>query len=217
MTVEQHPRSACVLAQDEVGLAKLGEHAERHVLQVPDRRRADDERHYPLCASSASKATRPAPTRPASTPRTASTIRTCVPRRGERPLGHDLPRRLKEKVARSREAAADHDDLRVEDVDVAGDALAEARPHPFDQRAGVPGPAAARSTARRASTPSPQRRHAPGRPPDARSRARARARPSRCRRRGLEMSSPRGSCPDRRPVDVQRQVPELSGAPTPPR
>ncbi len=43
--VEQDPRPPRVLAEDEVGLGELAQDAERDVLEVPDRRRADGERH----------------------------------------------------------------------------------------------------------------------------------------------------------------------------
>ena len=45
MPVEQDPRAARVLAEDEVGLPQLAQHAQRDVLEVADRRRADRERH----------------------------------------------------------------------------------------------------------------------------------------------------------------------------
>ena len=44
--LEQAARVPRVLAQDDVGRAQLREHAQRDVLEIPDRRRADDERHY---------------------------------------------------------------------------------------------------------------------------------------------------------------------------
>ena len=45
VAVEQPARVARVLGEHEVGFAQLGEHAQRDVLEVPDRRRADRERH----------------------------------------------------------------------------------------------------------------------------------------------------------------------------
>ena len=45
--LEQAARVPRVLAEDDVGGAQLREHAQRHVLEVADRRGADDERHQP--------------------------------------------------------------------------------------------------------------------------------------------------------------------------
>ncbi len=45
VTFEQRPRVPRVLAQHEIRLAQLREHAQRHVVEIPDRRRADGERH----------------------------------------------------------------------------------------------------------------------------------------------------------------------------
>jgi hypothetical protein len=45
VALEQDPRSPGVLAEHEVGLAKLAHNAKRDVLEVADRRRADGERH----------------------------------------------------------------------------------------------------------------------------------------------------------------------------
>ncbi len=43
--IEQHLRAARVLAEHEVGVAERVEHTMRHVREVSDRRRADEERH----------------------------------------------------------------------------------------------------------------------------------------------------------------------------
>src|SRR5439155_23346342 len=43
--LEQATRSPGVLAKDEVGLGELTEHPHRDVLEIPDRSRADGERH----------------------------------------------------------------------------------------------------------------------------------------------------------------------------
>ena len=43
MPVEEDPGSPGVLAKDDVGLAELPEGPKRHVLEIPDRRRADDQ------------------------------------------------------------------------------------------------------------------------------------------------------------------------------
>jgi hypothetical protein len=45
MALEERPRSASVLAENEVGFAQLAQSPESHVLEVPDRGRDDDERH----------------------------------------------------------------------------------------------------------------------------------------------------------------------------
>src|SRR3954468_9737730 len=74
MPLEQTARVARVLAQDHVCGGELGEHAQRHVLEVADRRRADRERHYAV--SSASKATKAAPMKPAAVPSSAFASRT---------------------------------------------------------------------------------------------------------------------------------------------
>ena len=42
---EERARVPRVLAQHEVGVTQLREHAQGHVVQVPDRRRAHGERH----------------------------------------------------------------------------------------------------------------------------------------------------------------------------
>ncbi len=47
MPIEEDPRASGVLAEDGVGLPQLRQHAKRHVLEVPDRGRADRERHSP--------------------------------------------------------------------------------------------------------------------------------------------------------------------------
>ena len=62
-----------------LGRAQLGEHAERDVLEIADRRRADRERHLYRSPSSASKPTRAAPTSPASRPSSAATTRSRSP------------------------------------------------------------------------------------------------------------------------------------------
>ena len=43
--LEQDAGAPRVLAEDEIGLAELAQDAERDILEVPDRRRADGERH----------------------------------------------------------------------------------------------------------------------------------------------------------------------------
>ena len=78
VAVEQHPRAAGVLAGDDVGVAQRAEHAQRDVLEVPDRRRADDEpagltprvagRVSGVRSPAASRAIVAAPSIPASAP-----------------------------------------------------------------------------------------------------------------------------------------------------
>ena len=46
VTVEQLSRAASVFAEDEICLPQLAEHAQRDVVEVPDRRRAEGE-HQP--------------------------------------------------------------------------------------------------------------------------------------------------------------------------
>src|SRR6202022_2504292 len=76
VAVEQHARAPGVLAGDDVGLAQRREHAQGHVLEVADRRRADDQAAGDHRSESPSKASAAAPLIPASTPNRAATIRT---------------------------------------------------------------------------------------------------------------------------------------------
>src|SRR5207237_4999160 len=71
--LEQAARVSCVLGQDDVGIAQLGGDAQRDVVEVSDRRRAERE-HY-----KASNATRPAPIMPAAEPSSARASRTVWP------------------------------------------------------------------------------------------------------------------------------------------
>ena len=124
MPLEQAARVARVLAEHDVGGSQLGEHAQGHVLEVPDRRRADRERHQ--LSSSASKATKAAPIRPAAVPSSAFASRT------ELRIGSSASRRATSSAGpaqvvegRDAEAAAEQDELRREDVDERADARAE--------------------------------------------------------------------------------------------
>ena len=87
VAVEQHLRRARVLAGDDVGLAQRAQHAQRDVLEVADRRRADD-RAVRSCRSArppaTSSAMQAAPSIPASAPKRAGTIRTPSRRRAAR-------------------------------------------------------------------------------------------------------------------------------------
>ena len=75
MPLEQDTRPASVLAEHDIRLGQLAEHAKGDVLEIPDRSRADGERHQAEAVSSASKATIPAPIMPAEVPSSARTIR----------------------------------------------------------------------------------------------------------------------------------------------
>src|SRR6185312_11947062 len=81
VAVEQRARPARVLAGYEVRLAQRRQHAQRHVLEVADRGRADHQAPTHAAASSASRA---APIIPASLPKWASTTFT-ISRFGGRP------------------------------------------------------------------------------------------------------------------------------------
>src|SRR6185503_11339560 len=60
-----------------------------------------------------------------------------VPRRRESALRNDPPGRLEEEVAGARKAAADHDELRVEDVDQTRNADAEVEADVREHVAGI--------------------------------------------------------------------------------
>ena len=107
VAVEQHPRAARVLAGDDVGVAQRAEHAQRDVLEVPDRRRADDQPAAltPLGGPRASSAVAGQRARrracPHSSPKRAGTI--AHDRRAPaaaRAAEHDLARGLEQQVAR---------------------------------------------------------------------------------------------------------------------
>src|SRR5205807_9285982 len=75
IAVEKHARAASVLASHHIRVAQRRQHAQRDVLEVPDRRRA----HHEAPAQSAptpSNASAAAPSIPASTPNSAITILT---------------------------------------------------------------------------------------------------------------------------------------------
>src|SRR5262249_25314662 len=78
VAVEQHARSPRVLAGDHVGLAQHAQHPQRDVLEVPDRRRADDEpaAHVASDAATPSSASTAAPSIPDSAPNRVGTICT---------------------------------------------------------------------------------------------------------------------------------------------
>src|SRR5205085_434208 len=79
IAVEQDPGAARVLARDHVRLAERREDTQRHVLEVPDRRRAHDQSRpagHVAARPNSSNAIAAAPIIPASTPKCAATIRT---------------------------------------------------------------------------------------------------------------------------------------------
>ena len=80
VTSQEDTRSTRVLAEDRLRRPELGEDPDRDVVEIADRSGADGERHavYRL-PSSASNATSPAPTMPASRPSSAATIRSRSP------------------------------------------------------------------------------------------------------------------------------------------
>ena len=119
-----------VLAEHDVGLGELAQDAQGDVLEVADRRRADRERHA-YSPSSASKPIIAAPIRPASTRRAPP--RRSGPRHAPGASAFacdDLPGRLEQELAGLAEAAADHDELGLEDVDEGRDPGAELPPDP---------------------------------------------------------------------------------------
>ena len=120
--VEQARRMARVLAQHDVGLRELVQHAQRDVVEVADRRRADCERHArPATARGRRGRRRPAPPRPRARPGRCGRCR--APGRAPRPRRPLGPGRA---AARPRaEAAADGDHLGDEDVDERDHACTE--------------------------------------------------------------------------------------------
>ncbi len=99
---------ACPRRARRPRLAELGENAQRYVFEVADRRRTDGQRHY---AGTASKATRPAPIRPASAP--SSAVLICSPAAVAEHLAHDRRASRRQQLVERRdpEAAADHDEF----------------------------------------------------------------------------------------------------------
>src|SRR5205085_1952253 len=77
VALEQHARAARVLAGDDGRVAQRAEDAQRDVLEVADRRRADDEPAGHARVPIPSSASAAAPSIPDSAPKRAATIRTC--------------------------------------------------------------------------------------------------------------------------------------------
>ena len=151
-------------------------------------------------ASSASNATKPAPTSPASGPSSAGTTRTSS-RPGEQRLApHHLARGLEQVlVGGLAPAAADHDRLRVEDVDERAHRRAEP---PRDPVQDVERRAGRRPRRARSGRASPPRRRAPRPRPCSR---RPRSRRPRCAR-GRCSAPWHGAA-----VELDHDVPELGG------
>ncbi len=108
-----------VLGENEVGFAQLGKDAQRDVVEVPDRRRTDRERHYrPRRAVRRVPRRRRARRRSGRPTRRAARIDLELLSTGsERLREHGQPRARQELVERGdAEAAADRDPLRAEDV-----------------------------------------------------------------------------------------------------
>ena len=125
VALEEDPRVTRVPAQNSVRGAQLLEHAERDVREVSDRGRQTASGTGYRFPSSASKATSAAPIRPASSPSSASTIRS-VSSAGWMASARPNPRGLEHEIAGCRtEPAADDDDVRIEDVDERADRSAE--------------------------------------------------------------------------------------------
>ncbi len=150
VALEQQPRAPGVLARDDVRVAQRREHAQRDVLEVPDRRRADDQapahRRRPraddraVVRGSARRRRRRRQRRTARVisrrlarhqrsadhPRLLAECRRDhahrVARRRQRAREHLAAGRLEQHLAGRDHAAADHDHLRVEQVDQAGEA-----------------------------------------------------------------------------------------------
>ncbi len=119
---------ARVLAKDDVRRPQLVEDAERDVVEVADRGRADRERHGYADPSSVSNPTSAAPTIPASCAELREHDADELPRQ-RKPLDlQRLARRSQDELARVREAAADDHELGVEDVHERADAGSEPVP-----------------------------------------------------------------------------------------
>ena len=90
MPLEQPARVPRVLREHDVGLAQLVEHAQRDVVEVADRRRADRERHV---SSAFERDAAPAPISPASAAELGAHDLERLPARRERLAEHGTPRR----------------------------------------------------------------------------------------------------------------------------
>ena len=204
VALEQHARAARVLAGDDVRVAQRAQHPQRDVLEVADRRRADDRAGRRVDMALTRGVTRPrrmpAPQHRASrdsAPKRAGTIRTCRCDGDSARAATSLARRLEQQLARRDHAAADDDHLGVEDVDEVGDPDAErTRPDRRDASSAAGSPSCASSVT---SAPLISRPAASARPSaDPRALAAA-ARSPRARARSPTPAPPGsrgwGSCP----------------------
>ena len=129
VALEQPARMTRVLGEHDIGLAQLCEDAKRHVLEVPDRRRADREWHQMT-----SNATSPAPIRPACAPRIARSIASCWPAGASASVST-----ASRADGRSRSNAATPKPpptttiCGMEDVDERADRDSEVVPHPVER------------------------------------------------------------------------------------
>ena len=133
VTREERARPPRVLAEHEVGLGELTKDAERDVLEIADRRRADGERHCPRFERL--EGDQPRADHAGLLAELGRDDANPIAPGRQRVAAHRLLRRLEQKVERVAEAAADDDHLGVEHVDEAGHAGAELSPH-LGQRAG---------------------------------------------------------------------------------
>ena len=125
--VEQAAGAAGVLAGDVVGGDERVADADRDVVEVADRGRADDQRpgHQPSPCSSSIRAIAAAPIMPGVVAELGRDHRGLV-HRPQRPRLELAPGRVEQQVAGGDHAAADHDHFRLEDVGEAGEGDAEA-------------------------------------------------------------------------------------------
>ena len=113
-----------VLAEHDVGRAELLEDAQRHVAQVPDRRRADRERHAYL--GDRLERDEPGADHAGHRPELGDREPHPLAGRRERLAQHHLAHRPEQQLAcRDAEAAADHDHVGIEEVDERPDRRAE--------------------------------------------------------------------------------------------
>ena len=201
MAVEQDARAARVLAEHDVRPPQLAQDAQRDVLEVADRRRADGERHDDARRVQRLEADSPAPTSPAAEPSSRRhDADTLADRRRAPRAGRPRAPGSNSSSPAAREAAADDDELRTEDVDEAADPRAEPAADAGQRlaraRVTLAAPAA-RARCASALGPSTSRATRVGR--DARSRR-------------LEVAAARADPLARRPVDLDHDVAELGPA-----
>src|SRR5215212_2935574 len=110
-----------VLAQHDIRRTELLEHSQRDVVEVPDRRRADGERHL----SERVEADEPRADQPRGRAELSAHDAQAFAGAGKALTRDDLARGIENEVAGGREATADDDEIRIEDVHEAPDARAE--------------------------------------------------------------------------------------------